>query len=63
MINAFISKELPLMKASCYEISVLCAEAVKYDKLDLVYVVCEGKATWRLGILDCSSNMTLYQQQ
>lgn len=51
------------MKASPYEISVLCAEPVKHDKLDVVYVVREGKATQRLGISGCSSNMILYQRQ
>lgn len=50
------------MKASPYEISVLCAEPAKYDKLDLAFVVREGKATQRLGIWNCSSNITLYQQ-
>lgn len=51
------------MKASPYEISVLCAKPVKYDKFDSVHVVREGKATQRLGIWGCSFNMTLYQQQ
>lgn len=63
MVNTFTKKELPLMKASPYEISILCAKPVKYDKFDLVYVVREGKATQRLGIWGCSFNMTLYQQQ
>lgn len=45
------------MKASPYEISVL--RAAKYDKLDLAFVVREGKATQRLGIWNCNG---FYQQ-
>lgn len=51
------------MKASPYEISVFCAEPAKYDKLHLLFVVREGKAGQRLCVWDCSSNVTLYQQQ
>lgn len=51
------------MKASPHEISVLCAEPDKYDKLDLVYMVREGKAAQRLGILGCSCSITLYRSE